>query len=469
MRAYRDGNPLDSSANYLRYAAADAKAGELTFTSGHPGWTIRVTTVAGLEFFRDVSLARTIFLEAELRGTLTEFSTKGAEQARIAADLLLTVENTLKVFKGQFAALADSPIIRDRAAAEQALRAKVDADPAMRAQYGAIWDNMRGTREYFRGRWNRDAYTNRENGFNSQLFGFARTLVRYAAEAAKPDEERLPEYTDAAFSTLRQSLLSTVPIYPQLEKLTLTFSLTKLREALGPDDPFVRKVLGAKSPAQLAADLIDGSGLASVEVRTRLLEGGQAAVDASTDPMIMLLRAIDPDLLAVRKDYDDNYDAPMAKYYQQLAELQFKVYGTSTAPDATSTLRISYGAVAGYQKNGKPVEPTTMIGGVFERATGSEPFKLPESWIAARPLLNPDQPFNFVTTNDIVGGNSGSPVVNKALEVVGLVFDNNWESLGAYFGYDGTAGRAISVNVGALREALTKVYRADSLVRELAN
>jgi len=468
MRVYRDGNPLDTGANYLRYAAADAKPGDLTFTSGHPGTTHRLDTVASLEFRRDVTLPKTLFLLSEQRGMLTQFSTQGAEQARIARDPLFGVENGLKANKGRFAALVDPTIIRNRAASEQALRAKVDADPALKAQYGAVWDNIRSTLDRFRNI--RDRYTFMEgSGFKSQLFDQATTLVRYAAEAKKPDEARLPEYTTANFPIVRQSILSTAPIYPELEKLTLTFSLTKLREALGPDDPFVKKVLGKKSPAQLATELVDGTGLADVDLRKRLLEGGEAAIAASNDPMIVLARTIDPDRRVVRKDYDDNIEAPLTKYSTQIAQAMFKIYGTSTYPDATFTLRISYGAVAGFPQDGKMIEPFTKIGGAFDRATGSAPFKLPDSWIAARASLNPDQPFNFVTTNDIIGGNSGSPMINKAGEVVGLIFDGNRQSLGGDYGYDGTANRAIAVNVGALREALSKIYRADRIVRELSN
>jgi hypothetical protein len=292
--------------------------------------------------------------------------------------------------------------------------------------------------------------------------------VRRATEATKPDAARLPEYTDANFPITRQSLLSNAPIYPEMEKLTLTFSLTKMREVLGPDDPFVKKVLGRKSPAALAAELIDGTSLGNVDARRRLLEADQAAIAASNDPMIAFVRGLDPDMRATRKESEDTVEAPLAKYSTQLAQAMFKVYGTSTYPDATFTLRISYGSVAGYRQGDKDIPPMTMIAGVFDRATGSEPFRLPESWLAAKASLNARQPFNFVTTNDIVGGNSGSPVVNRAGEVVGLIFDGNIQSLGGTYGYDQSVNRAVAVNVGAMREALAKVYKADRIVKELA-
>jgi hypothetical protein len=468
MRVYAEGRPLDSSANYLRYAKADVQPGDLTFTSGHPGSTHRLDTIADLEFRRDVTLPRNIFNSSELRGQLTEFATKGVEQSRISRGLLFGVENSLKANKGQFAALLDPTIIRSRAAAEQALRAKVDADPALRAQYGAVWDNIRTTLDRYRSQRNRLTYAS-GGAFRSELFGQALALVRRATEATKPDAQRLSEYTEANFPATRQSILSPAPIYPELEKLTLTFSLGKMREVLGPDDPFVKKVLGKKSPAGLAAQLIDGTGLRDVGLRTRLLDADQAAIAASNDPMIAFVRTIDPDLRAVRKDYEDNISALLTKYATQVAQAMFKVYGTSTYPDATFTLRISYGSVAGYRIGDKEIGPFTVIAGVFERATGAEPFNLPRSWIAAQSSLNPRQPFNFVTTNDIVGGNSGSPVINKAAEVVGLAFDGNIQSLGGDLGYDMAVNRMVGVNVGAIREALSKVYRADRLVTELAN
>ncbi len=474
LRVYRDGVPLDSRTHYLPYAAADATAGELTFTSGHPWKTFRLQTAKHLEFWRDRALPRYLFQESELRGMLMGFSMRGAEQARIATDQLLEIENTLKADKGSFAALVDPSIIKTRAAFERTLRAKVDADAALRAQYGAIWDNIDASLAHYSRIWDRYWIAERGDyfrggGFQSQLYGFAKTLVRHAAESLKPDQSRLAEYTDANFPERRQMLLSTAPIYSELEKLTFTFSLTKLREALGPDDSFVKTVLGKKSPQQLAAELVDGTGLASLERRTQLLKGGEAAINASSDPMIALVRTIDPDLRAVRKDFDDNVDAPQLKWYGRLAQLMFKLYGTSIYPDATATLRLSYGAVAGYQQNGRTIGPTTTIGGLFERATGAEPFKLPDKWIAARAALDPRQSLNFVTTNDTVGGNSGSPVIDKAGEVVGLDFDGNRQSLGGDYGYDAAVNRTIAVNVGAIRKALAKVYRADRLVRELAN
>jgi Peptidase S46 len=278
----------------------------------------------------------------------------------------------------------------------------------------------------------------------------------------------LPEYTNSNFPFQRQAILSSAPIYPELEKLTLTFSLTKLREVLGPDDDFVKKVLGSKAPAALAAELVDGTGLADVKLRARLLDEGAPAIAASTDPMIALVRGLDPELRAMRRSYEDEVQAPLTKNSGLIANAMFKIYGTSTYPDATFTLRISYGAVKGYPQNGRRVEPITTIGGAFARATGADPFKLPDSWLAARDSLDLVQPFDIATDNDIIGGNSGSPVVNKAGEVVGLIFDGNILSLGGEFGFDDVHNRAVAVAVGALRQALAKVYHADRIVSELA-
>jgi hypothetical protein len=382
---------------------------------------------------------------------------------------LLEAENYLKRDRGRFAALVDPTIIRNRAVFERELRAKVASDPVLQSQYDTLWDTIHAARAYHRGIRDRHAYAERGLGFRSQLFEFAKTLVRYAAESQKPDETRLAEFTEASFPEGRQILLSTAPIVPELEKLTFGFSLTKLRETLGTDDAFVKKVLGKRSPVELAAELVDGTELASVELRARLHKGGRPAIDASTDPMIVFFRSIDADLRAVRKDYGDKVDAPLIKGYRQLAQLMLKIHGTSHYPDATATLRLSYGSVAGYQQNARTIAPTTTIVGLFERATGADPYILPERWIAARDRLNPRQPFNFVTTNDGVGGNSGSPVINKAAEIVGVYFDGNIQSLGGYYGYDAAVNRSVAVNVGAIREALTKVYRAERLVRELSN
>jgi len=467
VRVYESGKPLDTSANYFRYAKEDAKPGDLTFTIGHPGSTKRLNTVAELEYDRDVSLPPTLFRLSELRGELTVFSTKSPEEARIAASRLFGVENSLKARKGQFEALVDPALILAKAESENVLQAKVKADPALEAEAGAAWDTIRVLLQRLRPKSLRFNYLEGRGGFDSRLFGHALTLVRYPEEKSKPDTKRLPEYLEANFPALKQALLADAPIYPELEKLTLTFSLTKLREALGPDDAFVRKVLGKKSPAQLAAELIDGTKLRDANFRRLLLEGGGEAMAAVNDPMIAFARLVDPDFRAVRKDEEDNFGAPLNKAHSAIARARFKTYGMSIYPDATFTLRISYGTVRGYTQDGKKIEPMTRIGGLFDRATGEPPFKLPETWLAAQPALNVQQPMNFVTDNDIIGGNSGSPVINKDGEIVGLIFDGNQQSLGGDFGFDAAANRAVAVNAGALREALAKVYHADRLVAEL--
>jgi hypothetical protein len=467
LRVYANDRPLDTSANFLRYATRDVRPGELTFTSGNPGATNRLDTVAQLTFGRDVTLPRNLFYYSELRGLLTAFAATSAENARISEPLVLDVEDSVKDGKGRFYALADPAIIAARAVIERTQRAKVAADPRLREQYGEAWDNIQATLDRFRPVRDRYVFTEGGLGFRSYLFRFAKTLVRHADEAAKPDARRLREFTDASFPAQRQALLSEVPIYPDLEKLTLAFSLARLREALGADDPFVRKVLGRGEPASVAAELIDTTKLADVALRRRLIDADAATIAASDDPMIALARKIDPDLRVERHAYDDGVVDPLARNSALIAKAMFAIDGTSSYPDATFTLRFSYGTVKGYRENGRDIAPITTIGGAFARATGNEPFKLPDSWIAARAALDPEQPFDFVTTNDIIEGNSGSPVVNKEGEFVGLIFDGNYASLGGAFGFDPETNRAIAVTVGGLRTALAKIYHADRLVEEL--
>jgi hypothetical protein len=468
LRVYADGKPLDTSASYLHYAKADARVGDLVFTSGNPGTTDRLQTVAQLEDQRTAALPRDIAWYSEERGLLTQFAAESPEHARIARTVLAEVENVLKAEKGMFSALMDPRIIRDRAAAEQALRAKVDADATLRGEYGAAWDGIRATIERYRAQDDRLFLLAENHGFISDLLQRARVLVRHAAEKVKPDGERLAEYTEASFPAQRQLVLSDAPIYPELEKLRLTFSLTKLRELLGPDDDFVRRVLGDKSPAQLAAELIDNTKLADPALCRRLLDADLATLQASDDPMIKFALAIDPDLRAARKALDDGRSAAFTRYGAQIAAARFRVEGTSSYPDATFTPRLSYGTIAGYEAGGREIAPMTYVRGLYARAPGAAPFRLPPSWMAARTALDPNAPFDLATTNDIVGGNSGSPLINKDGEVVGLIFDGNIQSLGGDYGYDAAVNRAVAVSVGILRDGLAKVYHADRLVQELA-
>lgn len=467
VRIYDNGKPLDSSANFLPFAKQDANEGDLTFVSGNPGSTERLDTVAELEYDRDVKLSNRLFYLAELRGILTEFSARGPEQKRIANARIFYTENSYKALKGEFEALVDPALIKSKRNDEAVLKAKVEADPQMKADYGAAWDNIRAAIDHVKLIRNRFNMLETSQGFDSVLFQDAKDLVRHAEEAGKPDTARLKEYTDANFPMIRQKLLSNAPIYPDLEKTTLRFSLTMIQRILGPDDPSVKKIFGNRSPEELAADLIDKTSLKDPAVRKKLLEGGQAAIGASKDPLIQFAKLVDPDARAVRKDFEDNVEAPLEKNSGLIAQARFKLYGTALDPDATFTLRLSYGTVKGYDQPSGHVAPFTAIAGAYQRATGAPPFKLPDSWIDAKPRLNLDQKFDMCTTNDIIGGNSGSPVINKDAELVGLIFDGNIQSLGGNFGFDPAVNRSVAVATGAIREALSKIYRADRLVGEL--
>jgi V8-like Glu-specific endopeptidase/molybdenum-dependent DNA-binding transcriptional regulator ModE len=466
LRVYKNGKPLDAQ-HYFKWSPAGAKEGDLTFVAGHPWGTDRLLTVSELEFQRDYALPLRLARLAELRGLLTEFQTKGAEEKRISGRKLFGVENSLKAIKGNLAALDDPEVFAAKVAAEKELRAKTDADATLRQAYGGAWDAVADTRNRLRGILIRYQMLEGGGGFSSELFGQARRLLRASTELQKPNEKRLREYVDSQLPAQKQQIFSPAPIYDELEITLLTHSLTKLREELGPDDVVVKKVLGTQSPHELASRLVKGTKLGDPKVRRALFEGGAAAVEASKDPMIELARLVEPDARAVRKIYEDDVEAVAKKNHELIAKARFAIYGTSVYPDATATLRLSFGQVRGWDEGGKPVAPITTFAGAFERATGKEPFALPASWLKNKDKIDLSTPLNFTTTNDIIGGNSGSPVLDKEARIVGLVFDGNIHSLGGDYYYDPKDNRMVAVHSAAIVEALDKIYGATRIVNEL--
>ncbi len=467
VRAYENGQPAKQE-HYFKWAKKPTKEGDLTFTVGNPGRTSRLLTMAQLEVERDVRLPRALVYLSEYRGALTEFQHRGPEQKRVANATLFYVENGVKAYKGRHEALLDKAFWASKLGEENALRQKIIADPKLRAAYYESFGAIEKAQTEYRQLWNRWMYMEGSYGFRSELATWAKHLLRAADERDKPNEKRLRDYTDAKLPGLEQQLFSTQPVDLEFEAFTLGFSLTKLREALGADDPFVKKVLGKDSPAEAAKKLVNGTKLRDLETRKALFKGGKKAVDAAQDPLIELFRRIDGDSRDLRKRYEELVESVERKHGELVAKARFAIYGTSTYPDATGTLRISYGRVEGYKDDGKWVKPLTTIGGAFERHTGQEPFALPASWLAAKPKLDLALPMNFASTNDIIGGNSGSAVIDKDGAIVGLIFDGNLPSLGGDYGFDPTVNRAVSVHTAAIREALAKIYGADALVAEIA-
>jgi hypothetical protein len=468
------GKPL-ATPQHLAWSDGRLREGDVTFVSGHPGATSRGFTLAQFDDDRDVRLPKVLYHLAELRGFLTEYQHRGPEQKRQSTPMLFGVENRFKALKGRQEALADKAFHGQLERKEAAFRDRVQSDPALAQKYAGVWDAMAALVQKQQAL--RDEYEALEVPSESRLFRIARDLLRHGEELTKPDGDRLKEYTDARLPQMAQEVLANRPLYPELEIATLGWWLTKMREELGADHPVVRQVFGTRSPAQIAAAAVNGSRLAELRTDARgnpvggyrkaLYDGGKTAVDASHDPMIALARAFDGPMRAIRKRMETEVDGPMKKQQELLAQARFAVHGTGAYPDATSTLRLSYGAVQGWEEDGRRVAPFTTLGGAFARATGADPFALPDSWQRARSRLDLDVPFNFVTTNDIIGGNSGSPVVDAKGAVVGLVFDGNIHSLGGDYGFDAATNRTVAVSSRALIEAMSKVYGADRLVAEI--
>jgi hypothetical protein len=460
LRAYENGKPA-VTPNYLQINFDGPAVDQLVFVPGHPGSTARLLTRAQLEFERDLPLPITLMRAAELRGRFIQFATNNPADERIVQAPLNSLQNGIKVRRKELDALDDDALMTGRSAAEEKLRAAAHlngADP---------WREIETASARERELYLQYTFLEAGAGFNSGLFRDARLLVRGVDERAKRNTDRLREFTEASLPLIQRELYTRVPVYPELEVMTLSFSLERMREWLGPDNPVVRKLLSKESPQALAARLIAETKLDDADVRKRLWLGGKAALDASLDPMIGVARAVDADARAVRKQFEDEVEAPIAAAALRIAAARFKTYGTNVYPDATFTLRLNYGTVQGWLENGTAVPPFTYLGRAFERATGAAPFKIPDSWMQVRAQLDMRTPFCISTTNDIVGGNSGSPLIDASGKIVGLMFDGNIHSIAGHYWFNAANNRAIAVHPAIIREALDKVYGAKALLTEL--
>ena len=460
LRAYENGKPARIE-HFRPINWEGPKAGELVFVAGHPGSTDRLLTVAQLEALR-ASLPASLLRSAELRGRYIQAAQAGGETARIMGDPLTGLENGIKVRRKQLDALLDGKLMAQKQRDETALRQRAKLSGPQDPWEAIARAEQRGLQLQ-----QELSYLEGSAGFNSTLFRYARTLLRGAAERGKPNEERLREFTDSALAPLQQRLLAPVPVYAEREKLTLSQGLMRLREMLGPDHPLAASLFRELSPETLAAQLVDATKLGDPAVRKQLWEGGAAAIEASTDPMIRIARLVDPQARKLRKQFEDEVESPIEAASERIAKARFAVLGTTAYPDATFTLRINWGTVQGWNENGTPVAPFSPLRRAYERATGAEPFALPDSWLKARDRLNLDTPFNLSSNNDIVGGNSGSSMVNLRGEIVGLVFDGNIHSISGSYWFDTARNRAVSVHPAIMKVALTQVYDAAALATEL--
>jgi Peptidase S46 len=460
LRAYENNKPA-ATPNYLQINFNGPAANQLVFVAGHPGSTARLQTRAQLEFDRDMPLPITLMRAAELRGRFIQFGTTNPADDRIVQAPLNSLQNAIKVRRKELDALNDDALLTGKSEAEESLRA--------RAHLGGTdpWHEIGSASARERALYLQYTFLESGAGFNSGLFRDARLLVRGAEERTKRNVDRLREFTDASLPLIQRELYARVPVYPELEVLTLSFSLERMREWLGPDHPVVRKLLAKESPVSLATRLIAETKIDDADVRKQLWQGGKSAVDASLDPMIEFARAIDADARSIRKRFDDEVEAPVAAAAQRIAAARFKAYGTNVYPDATFTLRLNYGTVQGWVEDGTPIEPFTHLDRAFERATGASPFKIPATWIRAKEKLDMRTPFCISTNNDIVGGNSGSPLIDADGRIVGLMFDGNIHSIAGRYWFDAANNRAIAVHPAIIREALDTVYGATSLLKEL--
>ncbi len=466
FRIYENNKPVYLD-HYLQWSKVGVKDGDLIFVSGHPGGTDRLKTVAQLQFLKNVDYPSRLASYKRRIAMFQKFSAESAENARIAQEDIFLYQNSQKAIQGEYEGLQDMAVMSQMDTAEREReKAYMDKHPGEPNPWQEISNAMKTNREIY----DPLTYVERMRGFPTDLTMYAQQLVRAAEEKPKPNGDRLREYRDSALPSLEQQLFSTAPIYKNFETATLALALAQMREALGPEDPAVKASLNGKSPDEAAKALIGGTKLEDVAVRKQLYAGGKAAVDASTDPLIVLMRNVDSEARTVRKRFDDEVDAVVRRDGATIARARFAQTGFTQPPDATFTLRLSYGTVKGYEENGKKIPYFTTFAGAFhhsEEHGNKPPYNLGISWPKMKSKLKLDTPLNYVSTADIIGGNSGSPTVNKAGEVVGIIFDGNIQSLVLDFYYDDRQARAVSVDSRGIIEALRNIYGADALANEL--
>jgi hypothetical protein len=469
LRVYDNGKPLHVD-HYLPMSTTGIKEGDLVFISGHPGTTGRLLTLAQLEYQRDLSHPLRLKTLKRNIADLMKFGENNTENARVVERILFGSQNSYKSLVGQEQALQDKAIMARKAAEEKELRSAVDKDPKMKAEFAPAWEAIAAAVQFQRDNFKRIAFGTAPIG--GRIASMARTLVRVASERQKPNDARARGFQDQNLPAIQAGLMSTLPITKDLDILQVTESLQDISDGLGAGDPLVKTMLAGKSPADRARELVNGSKLDEFATRKEIFDGGQAAIDASTDPMIVLLRAVDPEARNIAREVEEKVDNVVRKNSTLIAKARFQVYGEKSAPDATGTLRLSYGVVKGYTENGKKIPYFTTFGGAFDleaKHGGKSPYVLPKSWHNAKPKLDLSVPLDTVNTGDSVGGNSGSPVVNKNGELVGILFDGNIQTLSWYFTFEEDQARAVLTDSRAVLQSLQKIYNAQPLADEIIN
>jgi hypothetical protein len=466
VRIYENERPIDTP-NHFRWNPDGPRAGDPVFVSGSPGATQRLLTQAQLATIRDVALPLEQLTASELRGRLIRFSAESPDNRFMAQRPLASVENSYKRGLGRMQALIDARFMAARKEAEADFRRRVAADPAIAAETGDPWSALEAVQPAMRRLYPAYYMLETRAGGGSRLFEWARQIVRGAAERAKPSDARLPEFADARLSIVERNLFAEPPVYSEVDALQLSWWLSKTREVLTVDDPRVRALLGTRSPEALADELAAGTPLGDPAERRRLWEGGAAAVAASDDPLIRFVRATDAVARTTRDDYETEVQAPTDQASEALARARFAVYGTSLYPDATGTLRLTYGRIEGWTHQGRTVPAVTTFAGLWDRATGSEPFDLAPRLAAARERIPDATVLNVAASTDTIGGSSGSPAINAAGEIVGANFDSTVLTQRNAYGYDPALNRSVLVTTSAVTAAMRHAYGMDHLLVEL--